>query len=77
MTSACKHIRGDGTTLHTVFTAPFDGKHRFWFVYCHVCDRKTDMVITPDEAVERACAEWWANPYRTPGIFMESEVRDD
>ena len=77
MTSACKHIRGDGTTLHTVFTAQIDGKHRLWFVYCHVCDRKTDLVMTPDEAIERATVEWWASPYRTPSFFMEREVRDD
>lgn len=56
----CHHERGIDSTLHTAFTDEVDG-WQIWWVYCDVCERKTDLCLTWGEAVERALKGWWSD----------------
>lgn len=56
----CEHNRGDNSTLQCVFTDPVENLGvRFWIVKCKVCNKYTKAYLTQEEAVARACLEWW------------------
>ena len=58
----CGHCKGRDSTLQTsFFTVPWEtiGKTLMFVVECTICGSMTEPCFCPDEAVKRACAEWW------------------
>ena len=54
----CMHRGGQGSSLRTAYTS-FDGVPTLWWVWCPVCDSRTEMCLTVGEAIARAEAGWW------------------